>query len=192
MNTRKSKQFADELQALATVLQALENLNDQQRSFVVAAVAQRFALPNVSSPPKPTPSGAGSTLKDSDHDSLRETPKTFLKEKRPITDVQRIACLAFYLTHGKNTPHFKTRDLTMLNTEAAGDKIGNATQAVKNATNQNHFISPAGRGNKQITPLGEDVVNVLPDQEKVKAVIAEALAGRRKRRPSKARQKKKH
>jgi hypothetical protein len=188
----ESKQFADELQALGTVLAALENLDDKKRSFVIGAVAQRFGIREGLGlrPPIPGPSGGG--ISSPGEQGVQETPRAFLKEKRPVTDVQRIVCLAFYLTHGRGIPHFKTRDLTDLNTEAAGDKIGNATQAVKNATNQNHFISPAGKGRKQITPLGEDVVSALPDQEKVKATIAEALAGRRKRRSGKPRTKKKH
>lgn len=117
------------------------------------------------------------------------TPKFFLKNKHPITDVQRIACLAYNLTHHRQTAHFKTQDLTALNTEAAGGKIGNAAQAVKNATNQNHFLSPAGKGRKQITAVGEDMVNALSNQENVKAVLAAEAAGRRKR-PSRSSKKK--
>jgi len=46
------------------------------------------------------------------------SPKDFLLEKQPRTDVERIACLAYYLTHYRATPHFKTIDLSILNTEA--------------------------------------------------------------------------
>ena len=34
------------------------------------------------------------------------SPKDFLMEKAPNTDVERIACLAYYLTHYRSTPHF--------------------------------------------------------------------------------------
>jgi hypothetical protein len=49
--------------------------------------------------------------------------KDFLTEKAPKTDVERIACLAYYLTHYRSTPHFKTLDLSLLNTEAAQPKF---------------------------------------------------------------------
>ena len=47
------------------------------------------------------------------------TPKAFLLEKRPATDVERVTCLAYYLTHFRNLPEFKTKDITQLNAEAA-------------------------------------------------------------------------
>src|SRR5438105_4083846 len=43
------------------------------------------------------------------------TPKAFLLEKRPRTDVERVACLAYYLTHYREMPEFKTNDITKLN-----------------------------------------------------------------------------
>ena len=48
------------------------------------------------------------------------SPKEFLFQKQPKTDVERVACLAYYLTHYRGTPHFKTVDISKLNTEAAG------------------------------------------------------------------------
>jgi hypothetical protein len=52
---------------------------------------------------------------------------------------------------------------------------------VANAVRQNQFLVPGQKGQKQITTLGEEVVNALPDQEAVKAVIA------KHRKPRKAR-----
>src|SRR5260221_2973420 len=39
-------------------------------------------------------------------------PKQFLFERQPLTDVEKVACLAFYLTHYRNIPHFKTLDIS--------------------------------------------------------------------------------
>src|SRR4051812_47013393 len=36
------------------------------------------------------------------------TPKEFLLEKDPKTDGERLACLAYYLTHYRDQPYFKT------------------------------------------------------------------------------------
>src|SRR5262249_15613990 len=91
------------------------------------------------------------------------TPKVFMATKRPQSDVQRITCLAYYLTHYRDTPAFKTRDLTALNTEAAQSSFSNSAYAVVNAVNQ-QYLSAAGGGNKQITVRGEALVDALPDQ----------------------------
>jgi hypothetical protein len=54
-----------------------------------------------------------------------------------------------------------------------------------NATDTYHYLAKAGGGKKQITILGEEVVEALPDREKVKAAIAEHRPKRRKKRGSK-------
>src|SRR6266404_8451595 len=36
--------------------------------------------------------------------------KEFLMQKEPRTDVERVACLAYFLTHYRNTPEFSTVD----------------------------------------------------------------------------------
>ena len=60
------------------------------------------------------------------------SPKQFVLDKRPKTDVDRVACLAYYLTHYRETPHFKTLDISKLNTEAGQIKFSNAAKAVQN------------------------------------------------------------
>src|SRR3989442_956207 len=116
--------------------------------------------------------GSATAVSDINGSIDRQTPKHFLKAKLPKTDVQRVACLAFYLTHARNQPQFDTEAITKLNTEALGTRLSNPSAAVNNATNQNRFFAPVGNGHKQITDLCEDVVNALPDQEAVKSVLA--------------------
>jgi len=71
--------------------------------------------------------------------------------------------------------------LTTLNTEAAGGNFSNASKTVGNATIQSRFLAPAGKGGlKQVTPLGEDYVRALPDQEAAKAVVTSHKSPRRK------------
>jgi hypothetical protein len=182
----KTGEFGDELRALAIVLDALQSLDDDKRRFVLSTAAQRLGIQfnRVIGAAGASASGGGSAsaVGSGGATDASETAKAFLKRKHPTTDVQRVACLAYYLTHNRKTPAFKTRNLTQLNTEAAGDRFANAAFTVKNATNQNHFLSSAGQGRKQITGLGEDVVEALPDQNKLKEVIATGIAGRRKRR----------
>src|SRR6185312_5000043 len=92
------------------------------------------------------------------------TPKEFLHEKQPKTDVERIACLAYYLTHFRNTPYFKTLDLSKLNTEAAQIKFSNANYAANNATNSG-YLAAGPKGQRQISAAGEQFVVALPDRD---------------------------
>jgi hypothetical protein len=101
-----------------------------------------------------------------------------LLEKRPQTDVERIACLAYYLTHYRDQPQFKTLDLSKLNTEAAQIKFSNAAKAVDNAAGS-HFLMQAGQGKKQISAIGELYVQALPDRSAARAAANEV----RKRKP---------
>src|SRR5207248_8085715 len=85
------------------------------------------------------------------------SPKQFLFQKQPRTDVERVACLAYYLTHYRATSHFKTIDISQLNTEAAQVKFSNTAYAVVNAMNAG-FLASAGKGFKQLSAMGERYV----------------------------------
>jgi hypothetical protein len=110
------------------------------------------------------------------------SPKAFLIEKRPQSDVERIACLAYYLTHYRDEPTFKTLDLSKLNTEAAQIKLSNPTRAVDNAAGA-HFLIPAGQGKKQLSAIGELYVQALPDRSAARDAIADLKKRRSKSRP---------
>jgi hypothetical protein len=108
--------------------------------------------------------------------------KEFITQKQPTTEVERVACLAYYLTHYMGTPHFKTVDISRVNTEAAQIKLSNATVAVNNAL-QRGYLAHAVKGFKQISALGEEYVAALPDREGARAIMTRR---RRPRRKSKA------
>jgi hypothetical protein len=101
------------------------------------------------------------------------SPKQFIFEKRPQTDIERVTCLAFYITHYRDTPHFKTLDLSKLNTEAAQIKLSNPNAAVDNAT-QAGLLAQSGQGQKQISAIGELYVQALPDRVAAKEAVAKA------------------
>jgi hypothetical protein len=108
------------------------------------------------------------------------SPKEFLRDKAPQRDIERVTCLAYYLTHYRDLPHFKTIDLSTLNTEAAQPKFSNTAVAVENAVKAG-FLVPAGKGMKQISAAGEVFIQALPDREAAKASQANIV----KRRPKK-------
>jgi hypothetical protein len=126
---------------------------------------------------EPRAEGASAVANFTEDRSL--TAKEFISQKQPRTDVERVACLAYYLTHYMNTPHFKTVDISRLNTEAAQIKFSNAAVAVENATGYGYLV-PAGKGFKQISALGEEYVTALPDRDAAKAAISRRRRPRRK------------
>jgi len=107
--------------------------------------------------------------------------KEFIMQKLPQTDIERVACLAYYLTHYRSVQEFKTFDLSKLNTEAAQIKFSNPAQTVNNTKTMGLLVSTT-KGNKQISALGELYVQALPDREAAKAVLAGARPRRKSRR----------
>jgi len=132
--------------------------------------------------------GARSVRGTSFTDSDELPPKDFLFQKRPKTDIERVACLAYYLTHYRETPHFKTVDISLLNTEAAQIKFSNAAYAVTNATNAG-LLAPAGKGAKQLSAQGERFVEALPDRAAAKEIQASIRARRSRAKSSKNKRK---
>jgi len=108
------------------------------------------------------------------------SPKEFLLKKQPRSDVERVACLGYYLAHYRDQPHFKTFDISKMNTEAAQTKLSNPAQAVANATKYG-YLAQAIKGMKQLSAAGEKYVEALPDKEAAHAAFAHS----RPRRASK-------
>jgi len=126
------------------------------------------------------------TFKFSAHEEL--SPKEFIFQKQPKTDVERVTCLAYYLSHFRDTSNFKTMDISKLNTEAAHAKFSNAASAVANAASAGLIVS-AGKGAKQISASGERYVDALPDRSAAKEVKS-SIKPRRARKKSNGKQKK--
>jgi hypothetical protein len=176
-----------ELDVLSTVVRHLQSLSADAQQRVIASALTFLGLQlgsQNSSGPNVRHSGAVAPEVDRFSDDRAPSPKDFLFEKRPTTDVERIACLGYYLTHYRDTPHFKTLDLSKLNTEAAQLKLTNPTVAVDNATKAGLLV-PASKGAKQISALGELYVQALPDKESARAAVAHARPKRKNRRSGK-------
>jgi hypothetical protein len=111
------------------------------------------------------------------------SPKDFLFEKQPSTDVDRVACLAYFLAHFRGTPHFKTVDVSNLNTEAAQMKFSNAAYAVANAK-QAGLLVEASKGANQLSAAGERYVDALPDRVAAREILSSARPKRGRKKGS--------
>ena len=112
--------------------------------------------------------------------SEEPTPKEFLLQKKPNTNVERVACLAYYLAHYRGVQQFKTIDINKLNTEAAQTKLSNASQTVIDAVRAG-YLADAAKGMKQLSAEGEQYVKVLPDRDAAKEVRPRMLKRRHRR-----------
>jgi hypothetical protein len=166
------------LAGMQDAFDALEPLEPGERVRAMSWLAETLEVKTKASPP----AGLQKALANSD-DEIADDPKRFMADKEPTTDVERIVSLAYFLTKVRGVNSFKTLDLTELNKEAAGYKFSNAATTAKNATNQNGYLASAGGGARQITALGEKVVEALPDRDAVATVLSKAPK-RRKRAAS--------
>ena len=123
--------------------------------------------------------------------SSDETPKEFLLQKGPNTNVERVACLAYYLTHYRDTLHFKTIDINKLNTEAAQIKLSNPSQAVNDAV-KTGYLAAATKGMRQLSAQGEQYVEALPDRDAAKEVKPRTKSKRSRRKTSTSRAESDH
>jgi len=176
--------LTDDAEVLGQIISSLKKVGPDARRRIYQTIGTFFQL---ESSPSNVPSTqadlrAGHTATEARHPPSTQptfsgdrapTPKQFLNEKQPRTDVERVACLAFYLTHYRDTLEFTTLDISKINTEAAQRKLANATVAVNNAS-QYGYLAPAGSGMKQISAAGERYVQALPDYDAAKALLASA------------------
>lgn len=174
--------FDDDFELLDELIRLLKPLPPDRRARLVRVLATMSGVEledgRVAISPEAQPQRPHKVPYSQD---LSISPKQFLLEKQPKSDVERIACLAYYLTHYRDTPHFKTLDLSKLNTEAAQPRLSNATYATRNAVNYG-YLAQASKGLRQLSATGEQFIGALPDRQAAKAIMANA---QKRRRPKK-------
>jgi len=183
----------DELHKLTETLPAaislFNPLSQENRQKLLQSLATIFSINNVTaatyrSPVESilTPSDTARRSHFSEDRSI--SPKDFMLQKLPRTDVERVACLAYYLTHYRETPYFKTLDISKLNTDAAQMKFSNAAKSVDNATLMG-YLAPGTKGTKQLSAAGELFVRAMPDRDMARSAMASARPRRRSKRAAK-------
>lgn len=176
--TERSAQRASALQKAITLLLPLtaadrENVLETLHTFFEVNSNQVSRIQSVkSSPSKPNFHFS--------EDSKTPSPKAFLSDKSPQTDVERVACIAYYLSHFRETPHVRTKDITALNTESAHKPFSNTAVAVDNATKAGYLV-PSVKGSKQISAFGERYVEALPDRDAA-GIISDQFRKRKQKR----------
>jgi hypothetical protein len=171
---------AKELKAVQDALAALWPLDDEARARAIAGLTGALGVtgsPAAGGGMKPSVTVGGADAGSSNGAGDLGTPKQFLALKAPETDVERVTALGYYLTYARENPHFKTKELSELNIEAAGPRLSNASYAASNAQKKMGYLASGPGGTKQITARGEALVENLPDRAAAKAAV-EALPGK--------------
>jgi hypothetical protein len=190
---------ADPTVALVSVVKALEPLKEPDRQWVLHAAASKWSLgPVVGSPAvlQQTENGGRSAasigMPSADVQSAlsKKDVRAFIRAKKPATDVQRVACLVYFLTQTTGQPGASAKEIGQAHTDSGASKM-NMARAIDNATRRSKYLSVRDGRQKQLTTLGEDVVDVLPDQSKVKELESAGKARGAKRARENARRKKK-
>jgi hypothetical protein len=178
MATPNPASTPDEASILQRMISDLSSLPEDSRKRLIDTVCVFLGLSSPSgvepSTRPATPSRSSFQFSEDDAPSV----KKFVHEKNPKTDVERVACLAYYLARHRATPHIKTKDITELNKESAHRPFSNTAFAVDNATKTGYLV-PSIKGCKQISAYGERFVEALPDRDAAKEIMAAARAGRR-------------
>ncbi len=172
----------EDLEVLNTIVSAFRRLDMGGQKRVFDAVATLLGLNASHGSVRVEALRSGASQQSHFSEDRTMSVKDFLLEKQPKTDVHRVTCLAYYLTHYLATPHFKTLDISKLNTEAAQPKFSNAAKAVDNATLLGYLVPAAKGGSKQLGAMGERFVQALPDREAARAVVAATRTKRRAKR----------
>jgi hypothetical protein len=182
-----NEDLSAEAEVLAQTVAALRGLSKAGRERVLQTLNTFFGSPKTGAAHVNTPvaeSGSSRHVASFSEDRTL-APKAFMLDKKPLTDLERVTCLAYYLTHYRDTPEFKTIDLSKLNTEAAQVKLSNPAMAVDNAVKAGLLVATS-KGNKMIGANGELYVQALPDRDAARAAIAHARPRRKKRQRSSA------
>ncbi len=171
----------EDFEALSSILGILKELDSDTQKRVLRSVQTFLGIE-----PEPIRSASFNISSTPSEDNFSRdrslSPKEFLRDKKPMLDVERVICLAYYLTHFRDTPHFKTIDISTLNTEAAQPKFSNTAVAVDNARKAGYLV-PATKGNKQISSIGERFVELLPDRDAARDSVRTARPRKKTRRP---------
>jgi hypothetical protein len=175
----KPNEIEIEVDAIKSILETLMSLREEQRKFVITTVLARLGMEGLPTSRERLNSGDSSGATKTDEDI---SPKDFLRKKQPTTTIEQLTCLAYYLSKFRGVKHFKTADITKLNTEAGAHKLSNPSVFVRNATSQNGYLIQVGGGKKQLSELGESIVDALPDREKVVAELSRIRPGTKKKK----------
>ncbi len=161
----------------------MASLSDERKLAVLSYSIERFG----GSPTKENHNGD----KGFQPNDQRDTDiKSFLKKKDPKNKYQQVAVLAYFLKKNSGTDEVNKEIIESANTQAGGRTIDDITATLNDAKLKYGFFGAGSGGKKILLAYGEDIVEALPDKEKVKELMKKN-SGKSKRRSKKGKASKK-
>ena len=192
-----SEDVQDEFEVVTTIIRLLKPLDQTDQNRIIQTVRTFYSLdksdahilqtvPTSQNTQVIASHHSGSTVPYSEPEQQPISAKEFIMEKMPQSDMERVACLAYYLAHYREQPYFKNLDLDKLNTEAAQPRFSNLSKSAGNALTNHYLALAPTKGMKQISAHGEAYVRALPDR----AAAKNTMKNKPKRKTSKTPAKK--
>jgi hypothetical protein len=121
---------------------------------------------------------------------LTERPqdiKSFISQKRPLNNYERVVCLAYYLEKFKEMSDVGSKEIVEANTEARLPKMSNPAVFIKHATHTYGYLNSIGQRRLAVSGRGEAVVEALPERAKVDEALVNFPFGKKGRAAKKRR-----
>lgn len=157
--------------AIASITKALGSLEETRKVAVLTYILQRLGG-----------SVSSNTLQAEEVNRSADTEgniKSFLKAKNPQNPYQQVAVLAYFLKKRRDEESVNKKLIEAANDEAGGRTIDNITSVLNDAKKQYQYFGSGPGGKKKLLVFGEDVVDALPNQEKVKELASKQPKKRR-------------
>ncbi|SSM90100.1 Uncharacterised protein [Acinetobacter baumannii] len=175
-----------DVDALATIITALKALSSDEQERTLHAAAAFLRVKLAPETHRREWSGSADLLSSSANrppaavysENRTISPKDFVRDKSPQTDVERVVVLAYYLTNYRDLLSFRALDISALNTEAAQPKFANVSVLIDEAARAGYFTSGTKNG-RQISQIGESLVQKLPERDVVSST-GKSIGARKK------------
>jgi hypothetical protein len=168
-----SSKSIDPAEALKSVIAAIRDLEPTMRNWVLQSAANMWqitvnpAMGATGATGNPVINSiAGNPSPDVATALAAKDVRAFIRLKKPDTDIERVACLGYFIVKTTGAAGFSAKEVKQAHVDSGGSAM-NFPRALDNATRRSKYLSNRGPREKQLTTLGEDVVEALPNREAV-------------------------
>jgi hypothetical protein len=185
-----STPITDDLDAVRAIVEAVKNFKTEEQQRIFRWAAEKLGLSIWPLHTHATTAhplvGEGRTSQTTSTPGTSMNIKTFIAEKRPRSDVQYAAAVAFYYRfeapEAEKKDFINSDELQESTRKAGRERFGNPLQTLNNAHKLGLLDRGPERGTFLINSVGENLVAMtLPDGEPVKKTAKKKAAKKAKK-----------
>ncbi|XOB42409.1 MAG: hypothetical protein ACKKMP_03560 [Candidatus Nealsonbacteria bacterium] len=174
MAEKEKLKLSIKLKAIENIVKELNKFSEEERIDIIDFALKQLGIRQLSLSPK------GISPEKEEVPPVSKSIDKFVAEKNPKDQYQRVAVLAYYLKHSEKVNEFKNKEIDLANRRARQAKIGNPADVIGKAETRYGFLTKGVKTGRQLSTLGEKIVDALPDHEKVKAIIKSSKKPRKR------------